>query len=609
MIGADRTQTPEFRNSEPGFVNRQTRKVSGYPPDLRTVAAPRMKLTAVHLKRYREIAGLLWKYGRSDLVKQLGIEEEEARENQKQPEGPAETAAPPASNGVATPDGLVADLEAMGPTYVKLGQVLAGRPDLIPDAYRLALARLQDDVKPFPYEQVEKIVEEELGVRISKAFSEFNPEPVAAASLGQVHEARLRDGRPVVVKIQRPEIRQQIEKDFEVLAELSKTVDSHTKIGRRYRFGTLVEEFHLTIRNELNYLREAQNLVTVGENLAEFPNIQVPQPIQDYSTRSILTMEYVRGRKITSLTPLARLDVKGGPLCEELFRAYLKQVLVDGIFHADPHPGNIFLTDENRIALLDLGMVGHVAPQMQENLLKILLAISDGDSDAVGEIVIANSERTEEFDRAEFKRRLNQLIAQTRDQGLAQIKVGQSLLEVTSSAAENGLFVPSELTLLGKTLMQLDEIGRILAPEFDPNASVRRNVDEFMAQRMRQDISKGNILSSVLEMKGFLTALPNRLNRLMDSVVNSELEIKVKSVDAKVVMEGMQKIANRITTGLVLAALIIGAALLMRVETSFRLFGYPGLAILCFIFAAAGGFWLVLNILLQDYRDKKKIRR
>ncbi len=570
-----------------------------------------MKLSTAHLKRYREIAGLFWKYGRGDLAQQMGMDEDEiktARAKEHQDDENFERTGKKANGGV-TPDQLVNDLEAMGPTYVKRGQVLAGRPDLLPESYRKSLERLQDNVKPFPYEQVEKIVEEQLGVRISKAFSEFNREPMAAASLGQVHQAKLRDGKPVVVKIQRPDIRPQITQDFDVLSELATTLDSHTKMGRRYRFGAMVEEFHLTIQNELNYEREAQNLITLGKNLAEFADIQVPQPVMDYTTRSVLTMEYVTGRKITSLSPLARLEVDGAKLCEELFRAYLKQVLVDGIFHADPHPGNVFLTDENRVALLDLGMVGHTAPQMQETLLKLLLAVSEGDSDAVAEIVIRTSEKSEDFNPAEFRRKISQLVAQTRDKGLAQIKVGASILEVTKNAGENGLFVPSELTLLGKTLLQLDEIGRILAPEWDPNESVRRNVDEFMTARMKKDATKGNVLSSILEMKGFIGGLPNRLNRIMDSLVNNELEIKVKSVDAKVVMDGMQKIANRITTGLILASLVIGASLLMRVETTFRLFGYPGLAILCFLCAAAGGFWLVLNIFIQDYKDKKKIKR
>jgi ubiquinone biosynthesis protein len=594
-----------------------------------------MNLKATHLKHYREIAGLFWKYGRSDLAQQMGVDEDTNRRTEEHVDRPefkrdvkvsakpangdtpaestdqARPTGKPARNGKKGPDPeqLVDDLERMGPTYVKLGQVLAGRPDLMPESYRKSLERLQDNVKPFPFEEVEKIIEQELGARISKLFSEFNSEPIAAASLGQVHEAKLRDGRPVVVKIQRPGIRPQIEQDFQVLTELSTTLDSHTKFGKRYRFGRMVEEFHLTIQNELNYEREAQNLITLGQNLQEFQNIQVPQPVMDYTTRSVLTMEYVSGRKITALTPLARLDIDGEALCEELFRAYLKQVLVDGIFHADPHPGNVFLTDEGRVALLDLGMVGHTAPQMQETLLKLLLAISDHDSDAVADLVIRSSEKNEEFNAAEFRRKISQLIAQTRDKGLAQIRVGESILQVTRNAAENGLYVPSELTLLGKTLLQLDEIGRILAPKWDPNASVRRNVDEFMSQRMQKDVSKGSILSTILETKSFVGGLPTRLNRIMDAVANNEVEVKVKSVDAKVVMDGMQKIANRITTGLVLAALIVGASLMMKVDTNFHLFGYPGLAIICFLIAAAGGLWLVLNIFIQDYKDKKKIKR
>ena len=553
-----------------------------------------MKLSTKHLKRYREIAALLWKYGRSDLVERMQMDEEIA---------PKETK----STSDIAPNQLADDLEAMGPTYVKLGQVLAGRPDLLPEPYRRALARLQDSVKPFPYDEVERTIVEELGVRISKAFSRFDTEPVAAASLGQVHYAELRDGRPVVVKIQRPNIRPEIAHDFEVLEQIASLLDKHTDAGRRYRFGSVVEEFRLTIQNELNYEREAQNLIAVGENLQEFELIQVPKPVLDYTTRSVLTMEYVTGRKITSLSPLARLEVKGEPLCEELFRAYLKQVLIDGLFHADPHPGNVFLTEDNRIALLDLGMVGHTAPQMQDQLLKLLMALSDGKSDDAAELVIQISEKTDDFDPMRFKQELNKLIAQRRDQALQQMQVGRSLLELSKNAAENGLFVPSELTLLGKTLIQLDEIGRILAPNFDPNASVRRNLDELLVRRMQKDASKGNVMSSLLELKGFVGSLPGRLNRMFDVINNSELELKVKSLDAKAVIEGMQQIANRITTGLVLAALIIGAAQMMRVDTDFRLFGYPGIAILCFLAAAGGGFWLVINIFVQDYKTRKRV--
>jgi predicted unusual protein kinase regulating ubiquinone biosynthesis (AarF/ABC1/UbiB family) len=556
-----------------------------------------MKIAVTHLKRYKEIASLLWRHGRSDLIKQMGIDDAIDRND-----------AATGAEGSATPEQLADDLEAMGPTYVKLGQVLSSRSDLLPEPYLAALSRLQDKVRPFSYEQVEEIVSRELGVRLSKAFSRFDRAPLAAASLGQVHLAALRDGRAVVVKVQRPDIRKQIADDFEGLNEIADFIDSHTEAGHRYRFLRILEEFRLTIQQELNYEREAQNLITVGQNLREFPLILVPQPIVDYSTQSVLTMDYVRGLKLTQVGPIVRLDVNGCALAEEVFKAYLKQVLVDGIFHADPHPGNVFLTDDGRIALLDLGMVGHVAPAMQESLLKLLLATSDRDSDAVSEIVIRISETAEEFNGAEFRRRIGHIMALRHDQPLKQLNVGRSLLEVSRSAAENGLFVPSELTLLAKTLLQLDEVGKILDPAFDPDASIRRNVTDLMSRRMDKTASQGSLFSSLLEAKEFVTGLPARLNRIMDAVSNHEIEVRVKAVDSTLLLEGFQKIANRITTGLVLAALIVGAALLMRVDTTFKIAGYPGFAMLCFIAAASGGGWLIFSIFKQDAATKQKAK-
>jgi ubiquinone biosynthesis protein len=569
-----------------------------------------MKLSSLHLKRYRQIASLLWKYGRSDLAQQMSSEEGFGVDVLLDAEGQPTTdsAAPPAA-GAASPEHLADDLEAMGPTYVKLGQVLAGRPDLLPDAYLKALARLQDKVKPFSYDEVEETVMAELGVRISKAFLRFEIEPLAAASLGQVHRAALRDGRAVVVKVQRPHIRQQIAEDFEVLEQIAAFLDAHTALGRRHRFLVILQEFRLSIQQELNYEREAHNLIALGKNLKEFKLIQVPQPVTDYSTRSVLTMEEVQGQKITALGPLALLDLKGAPLAEELFKAYLQQVLVDGLFHADPHPGNVFITNDRRIALIDLGMVGHTAPAMQESLLKILLAIGEGNGEAVAEIAIRMSEKLEEFAAPEFRRRITQLVALRRDQGLEQLNVGRSLLEVSGIAHENGLIVPSELVLLAKTMLQLDEVGRILDPEFDTNASIRRNVAALMTRRMSKDLTQGNLYSSLLEMKDFTAGLPSRLNRIMDMATNAELEVKVKATDAKMVVDAMEKIANRIAMGIVLAGMIIGASLMMRVPNSFQLFGYPGLAILCFIAAAAASFWLVIGIFIADYKGRKKYKR
>jgi ubiquinone biosynthesis protein len=317
-------------------------------------------------------------------------------------------------------------------------------------------------------------------------------------------------------------------------------------------------------------------------------------------------MDYVQGCKITKLSPVARLGMDNEILAEELFKAYLKQILIDGIFHADPHPGNVFLTDDGRVALLDLGMVGHLAPGMQENLLKLLIAVGEGNNETAADIVIRISQTTEDFKPAEFRRQIGQIMNLQQNQSLKNLSAGKSLMDVSHSAIQNGLYVPSELTLLGKTLLQLDEVGKILAPTFDPFAAIRRNAAEMMTRRLKKNLSQTNVFTSMLEMKEFASGLPLRLNRIMDGIANSEIEVKVKSTDAQMVVEGFQKIANRITAGIILAALILGASLLMRIPTDWMLFGYPALAILCFLGAAAGGIWLLFNIFFQDEKIKKR---
>jgi ubiquinone biosynthesis protein len=409
--------------------------------------------------------------------------------------------------------------------------------------------------------------------------------------------------------VQRPNIVKQIEDDFAALEEVASFLSRHTKFGRRYQVGRILEEFEHTLAHELDYRREAANLVSIANNLKSFPRICIPCPIDDYTKRKILTMDYIEGVKITALSPLAKLDFDGLALAEELFQAYLHQVLVDGIFHADPHPGNILLTPDHRIGLLDLGMVGHTTPGMQENLLKLLLAVSEGNSDEAADIAVRISDTSNYFDETDFRHKIGELVAEQRNATLSQMDIGKTILAVGRSAADTGLHVPPELSLLGKTLLQLDEVGRNLAPDFDPNESIRRNASRILNERLKSSLTEGRLFANVLEAKHFLGSLPSRLNKILDAVGNAELNVNVKPAETQFLVESAQKVANRITTGLVLAALIIGAALLMRVPTTFLIFGYPGLAMLCFLAAAGGGFWLVLNIVWQDHKSKYKQRR
>ena len=547
-----------------------------------------ISLKPQHLNRYRQIAWLFIKYGRSDLVKETGLEETLAAEERITPKEAAKA------------DELAGDLEKLGPTFVKLGQLLSTRVELLPRAYLEALARLQDKVEPFPFDEVEKIVTSELGVRMSKAFSDFAVKPMAAASLGQVHKARLRDGRQVAVKVQRPGIRDAMLEDLDALEEIAEFLDNHTAAGKRYEFCQMLDQFRKSLLRELDYRQEATNLTTIGHNLRGFEHIIVPEPIADYSTSRVLTMQYVHGKKITDLNPLARMEFDGSALAEEVFRAYLQQILVDGFFHADPHPGNVFLTDDYRIALIDLGMVGRIMPGLQEQLLQLLLAISEGRGDDAADIAIKIGERKEGFAEKEFKHAIAEIVAKQQGATVEQMQVGRLVLEVTQASGENGVRVPAELTMLGKTLLNLDQVGRTIAPEFDPNASIRRNAAQIMQQRLMKSLSPGNLFSGVLELKDLVQRLPARLNKIIDVIANNEMKVSVDAIDEKTLILGFQKVANRITVGLIIAALIVGAAMLMRVETSFRIWGYPGLAILLFLAAAGAGVLLLINILFYD---------
>ena len=554
-----------------------------------------LSLKPESLKRYKDVVSLFIKYGRSDLVTQSSLETATPRSDQ----AIAATATPKAEE-------LASDLEKLGPTFIKLGQLLSTRGDLLPEPYLEALARLQDQIEPFPYEQVEEIVSTELGVRMSKAFAEFEREPTAAASLAQVHRAWMRDGRAVVVKVQRPGVRETIVQDLEALEEVADFIDAHTEVGKRYEFGNMLTDLRRSLIRELDFQREANNLLKLGASLREFERIVVPEPVQDFTTSRVLTMDYIPGKKVTEASPLRLLELDGAALSEELFRAYLKQILVDGFFHADPHPGNVFITDDNRIALLDLGMVAHISRTFQENLLRLLLAISEGRGDEAAEISIRMGEPKPNFDKSDYEHRVSNLVARHADTTVEKIDAGHMVLEMTRIAADCWFRLPPEFTMIAKTLLNLDRVVYTLAPDFDLNAIIREEATNLLTRRIAKSIEPGSVLTRLIEVKEFVERLPNRVNKILDAIGNNELKISVDAIDERVLLDGLQKVANRITLGLILASLIVGAALLMRVETSFRIFGYPGLPMLFFMLATIAAFILVISIVFYDKKPRKK---
>jgi predicted unusual protein kinase regulating ubiquinone biosynthesis (AarF/ABC1/UbiB family) len=544
-----------------------------------------LRQRASHLARYKDIASLLVKH--RHLV--AGAE------------------AVPGSGEDPTIDAeaLASDLEELGPTFVKLGQLLSTRADLLPAPYLHALTRLQDKVEPFGFEVVEEVIEREIGARISNAFRSLDHRPLASASLGQVHRAEMRDGRSVVVKVQRPGIQEQIVEDMEAIQEIAELADRHSQAGRRLGFADMVAEFRASLMRELDYRQEAANLVSLGSQLADHALIVVPQPIPDYSSALVLTMEHVAGTSISSAGPLRLMEVDGPALARALFSAFLDQILVHGLLHADPHPGNVLLTDDGRLALIDLGMTAHITPEMQDRLVTLLLALGDGRGRDAADVAIAVGRPLEGFDPDRFRQQAAELVGRTADE-VGELQAGALVAELTQIAGRSGLRLPSELTMLGKALLNLDEILRRLDPTFSPDEAIRDETAELMRKKLLQAAAPGNVLSAAMQAKELAERIPARVSQVMDALAEGQFTINVKGIDEKNLMRGVQKLANRLAAAVVVAALVIGAALIMRIETDAELLGYPAVAIVLFLLAALGGLLLLGSILLSDLPQRRR---
>lgn len=547
-----------------------------------------MSLLPENLERYQKFLNFMLKYWNSDLLNDTtsnAMEEETARNF---------------SDYEQTPEELVEDLKKMGPTYIKLGQLLSTRPDLLPDRYLNALASLQDDLPPVPYNEVAEIVEHEIGTKISKAFNFFDEEPLASASIGQVHKAELRSGKVVAVKVQRPGIRKKFLDDLNTLEEMAHLAVKHTQVGKQYGFKDVLSELKRIMLQELDYLREANNLVTLGTNLKEYRRLIVPQPVADYTTSRVLTMEYVKGTKITSVNPLKKTEHDYTPLVDELVEAYLKQIVSDGFVHADPHPGNIHLLKNEKIALIDLGMVAKFSRKMQDYLLRLLLGLSKNDGEEIADILLDMSEKQTNASEKEFRRQISIMVEDSRNSTAQDMQTGKLLIQMNRSAAKNGIHLPVDVNILGKVLLNMDQIIAFLAPEYDLREAVRRYMTKLMQNKMISELAPEELFSVLLESKNLLGHLPERINKITENLANNDFKFVIDAIDEKRFTDGFQKVANRITLGLIIASMIIGAAMMMSVPSPFMIFGYPGLAIIFFLLAAMGGIYLSYTILFRD---------
>jgi predicted unusual protein kinase regulating ubiquinone biosynthesis (AarF/ABC1/UbiB family) len=545
-----------------------------------------------NLPAYRDLLMLFTKYGRKDF--RVNLDRDEIL-----------SPAPPDAESEIEPEvkeraaAFAKALKDLGPTYVKFGQLLSTRPDIVPPEYIAELEQLQDSVEPFSFAEVEKTIEEELGVRISKAFQSFDSTPLAAASLGQAHQAVLRDGREVVVKVQRPNVREQVRHDLEVFAEIAETIEEHSDVGKKMNLVATIEQVRLTLTNELNYLQEARNTDMLRHNLEPFPLICVPAVIHDFSSSRVLTTELVRGRKVSKLTPLMIIDRDYAELASILTRAYLKQICVDGFWHSDPHPGNVFLRDDE-LVLIDFGMVSRVTQEMQDEIIKLLLALSTNNGVEVAEACVRMSQVLERFDITKFHREISTIVSAFHDADTKSLNTGQVLFRIISMANENELIVPAELAMLAKTLLNLDGITRKLDPNYDPQRVIREYSQELMAQKLKQKFEPQNFYPALLDLNQLILDLPHRSREILDLTAGGKLTFGIKLTQAEEFLAGIHKVANRITVGLVIAALLVASSLMMR--------GYPLVAVTGYVLAAVAGMYLIVSTFIVDRKDQEKTK-
>lgn len=607
---------------------------TGTPPD----TPVRHMLTPRHLPRLAATIGLFTRYGLADFAREQGLQalaDGESAGGNGAHGGPKREASP--ETAAAFRERLV----ELGPAYIKLGQVLATRADLLPPEYVRELEKLQDDVDPMPFTDVVETIESELGARLSKLFSHFAEKPLGTASLGQAHAATLRDGRDVVVKVQRPKIRAVLAEDVAFFRELAGFLTAHTSAGRRVDLLGIVRELERSLTEELDYRVEARNAAHFRRSLAEFPRLLAPRVIDDYTTERVLTAERIRGLRIDEIPPVSRTELDLRPLADELTRAYLKQIALEGHFHADPHPGNVFVvlptipnpatpseivtygsadappTADTRLAraerealreaplaargtvklaLIDFGMTAHLAPRARELCVRLLFGLADNRGDDVADALIELGEPLADFNRATYVREVNQIVGQVYGADVAELEAGALLTQLINVSYQRGLRLPAELTLLAKAMAHLGLVTRALDPAFEPSVSIRDYLREIAAHSARNRLNPRQLYRIVSESADVLSALPHRVDQITRRLANNEFAARFELPQIQVLVEGLQKVANRVFSGLVLAALIVAGAMLLP--------HLPTLGVASFAIAGVLGLYMVGSILWSDRRSK-----
>ncbi len=547
-----------------------------------------------YVNRYREIADVLIRHGFGYIVDRIGLRPfRSVREKIFGPRPLREQLLI-----LSEAERLRLALEELGPTFIKFGQILSTRHDLIPEEYIRELAKLQDRVSGFEYSEVKASVEKEFGQSIEEIFPSFDPEPIAAASIGQVHHAMLSGGEEVAVKVMRPGIEKIIEIDLFILMSLAKFIDKHIKESKFFNPVGYIEEFSRVMKQEIDYTHEAQNADKFYLDFRGSTTIRIPKVWWKYTTKRILTLEYLKGIKISDKAKLEEAGLDNKKITTDLANAYLKMIFEDGFYHADPHPGNIFVSREGVIIILDFGMAGYIDPVLRENLVNLMIATLKNDIDllidtlaAMGLIYDAGIEsHALRMNLEEFIRRYYSLTIKYID----PTAFLRDLIDVT---IKSGGKIPTNIMLLSKTLIIRDEISRELYPEHNFAELVEPYVKKMLEERagvIYKLIEAEKILSDLTKL---FKVFPGKLTHILTKVEKGTLRLEVEHPGIDVLAEKLDISSNRLSFSLIISALIIGSSLIIQTGMSPRIFGVPLLGIFGFLMAGLLGLGLLFSIL------------
>lgn len=545
-----------------------------------------------NIQRLRRILQVLVKYGFGYIIDQLNIEQNIV--------GKKLTRLIPARKlgifNLPPPVRVRKVLEELGPTFIKLGQILSIRPDLIPLEFCKEFEKLQDAVPAFAYEKVESQIKNELKNSIDELFNSFSVEPFAAASLSQVHLAELKTGDKAVVKVQRPGIKRVITTDLEILYGLARLVDKHIEESRIYDPVGVVDEFKRVIFKEIDFNAEAKNINRFRKSFKDDNTVYVPKAFHDLSTRRILTIERIEGIKVTNIERIEEAGLDRKQIAINGANAVLKQIFINGFFHGDPHPGNIFILENNTIAFLDFGMVGRIDEETKTQLARILTAVIERDASEITEVFIQIG-AVEDTDVKGLNLDLTDFVEHYYGIPLEELRMGKLLMDMVDIVSQNKIKIPPDLFLLSKALITIEGIGRKLDPEFNMTVQAKPFVEKLATQKYSPKRIAKEIRKFVKGFYSFASLLPRDLNLIINKIKKGTLKIEFEHKGLENLISQMDKVSNRIAFSVVIAALIIGSSVIMQTDKGPLFLDFPVLGILGFFIAGIMGLWLAIAIL------------